>query len=62
MKVYLYNYSGSTLFAYGKMIKYDATLVDLTIIIFVLCIIVKVYLYKYSQWVEPSMNIHEGKG
>ena len=25
------------------------------------CTNVKVYLYNYS-WVEPSMNIHEGKG
>ena len=34
---------------------------DLTSIFFVLCINMKVYLYNYSKWEEPSMNIHEGK-
>ena len=40
--------SGSTLFAYGNVIRYDTTLVDLTSNFFVLCTIVKVYLYNYS--------------
>ena len=52
----------STLFAYGNMIRYDLTLVDLTSNYFVLCTNMKVYLYNYSRWVEPSMNIHEDKG
>ena len=38
------------------------TLVDLTSNFFVLCTDMKVYLHNYSQWVEPSMNIHGGKG
>ena len=40
--------SGSTLFAYGNMIRYDPTLVDLTSNFCVLCTNVKVYLYNYS--------------
>ena len=40
------------------MIRYDPTLADLTSNFFVLCTNVKVSLYNYSQWVEPSMNIH----
>ena len=39
---------GSTLLAYGNMIRYDPTLVDLTSIFFVLCTNMKVYLYNYS--------------
>ena len=56
-------WSGSTLFAYGNMIKYDPTLVDQTLTsnFFVLCTNMKVYFDNYSLWVEPSMNIHEGK-
>ena len=46
-------WSGFALFAHGKMIKYDLTLVDRNMI---------VYSYNYSQWVELSMDIHEGKG
>ena len=49
-------WSGSTLFAYGNMIY-----LILTRNFFVLNTNMKVYLYKYSKWVEPSMNIHEGK-
>ena len=49
------------MFAYGNMIRYDPTLVDLTNNFFVLCTKVKVYLYDYSLWVELSMNSHEGK-
>ena len=55
-------WSGSTLFVYGNMIRYDPTQVDLTSNFFVLCTNMKVYLYNYSKWVEPCMNIHEGKG
>ena len=40
--------SGSTLFAYGNMIRYDPTLVDLTSNFFVLCTNVKKYLMNYS--------------
>ena len=40
--------SGSTLLAYGKMIRYDPTLVDLTRNFFVICTNVKVYLYSFS--------------
>ena len=39
---------GSTLFAYGNMIRYDLTLVDLTSNFIVLCTNVNVYLYNYS--------------
>ena len=53
---------GSTLFAYGNMTRYDPTQVDLKSNFPVLCTKVKVNLYNYSQWVEFSMNIHEGKG
>ena len=41
------------------MIRYDPTLVDLTSNFFVLiyiCNKMKVYLYNYSSWVEPSMK------
>ena len=41
-------WSGSTLYAYGDMIRYDPTLVDLTSNFFVLCTNMKVYLYNYS--------------
>ena len=51
----------STLFAYRNMMS-DPTLVDLTSNFVVLCTNMKVYLYNYSFWVEPSMTIHEGKG
>ena len=44
------------------MTRYDPSLVDLTSNFFVLCTNVEVYLYNYSEWVELSMNIHEGKG
>ena len=36
------------LFAYGNMIIYDPTLVDLTCNFYVLCINMKVYLYNYA--------------
>ena len=38
----------SSFFAYGNMIRYDTTLVDLTSDFFVLCTNVKVYFYNYS--------------
>ena len=38
----------STLFAYGNMIRYDPTQVDLTSNFFVLCTNLKVYLFDYS--------------
>ena len=40
--------SASTLFAYGNMIRYDPTLVELTSNFFVLHTNVKVYLHSYS--------------
>ena len=40
--------SGSSLFAYGYMIRYDPTPVDLTSNYFVLCTNEKVNLYNYS--------------
>ena len=40
----------------------DSTLVDLISTVFVLCTDMEIYLYNYSLWVEPIMNIHEGKG
>ena len=40
-------WSGSTLFAYGNMIRYDTSLVDLTSNFFVLCINVRVYSHNY---------------
>ena len=40
----------------------DLILVDLTSYFSILCTNMNVYLYNYSQWVEPSMNDHEGKG
>ena len=46
------------MFAYGNIL-YP---VDLTSNFSVLCTNVKVYLHTYSYWVEPTMNIHEGKG
>ena len=49
------------MFFYGNMIRYDPTLVILTINFFVLCTNVKVYPYNYSWWVELSINIHGGK-
>ena len=52
--------AGSTPFACGYMIRYDSTLVDLKNNFSVLCKNVKVHSYNYSQWVELSMNIHEG--
>ena len=42
------NIAGSTQFAYGNMIRYDPTLVDMTSNFFVLCTMMKVYLYNYS--------------
>ena len=45
------------LFAYGNMIRYYPTLVNLTSFFFVLCTNVKVYLYNYLKWVEPSIEI-----
>ena len=42
--------SGSILFAYGNMIKYDPTQVDLTSNFFVLCTSVKVYIISHSGW------------
>ena len=39
---------GSTLFAYGNIIRYDPTLVDLTSNFFVVWTKVKVYSYDYS--------------
>ena len=41
------------------MIGYDHTLVGLTSNVFVYCTNVKIYLYKYAQWMELSMYIHE---
>ena len=41
-------WSRSTLVAYGNMIGYDPTLMDLTSNFFVLCTNMKVYLYNYS--------------
>ena len=38
------------------------SLVDPTSNFFDLCTNMKVKLYNYSYWVEPSMNIHEGAG
>ena len=35
---------------------------DLTLNFLVLCTNMKVYLYNYSKWVEPSMIIHEVMG
>ena len=40
-------WSGSTLFAYGTMIRYDPTLVGLTSNFFVLCTDMKVYLVLF---------------
>ena len=40
-------WSGTTLLAYGNMIRYDHILVDLTCNFLVLCTNVKVYLYNY---------------
>ena len=40
--------SGSTLFAYGNLIRFEPTLVDLMSNFFVLCTNVKVCLYNYS--------------
>ena len=48
------------MFAYGNMIRYAPTLVDLTNDFFVLCTNVHVqYFYKNSKWVELSMSMHE---
>ena len=41
-------FNTSCKFAYGNMIRYDPTLVDLTSNLFVLCTDVKVHLYNYS--------------
>ena len=54
-------WSGSTLFAYGNMIRYDPAPVDLTRNFFVLQTW-KFIEKKYLKWVELSMNIHKGKG
>ena len=40
----------------------DPALVVLTSNFFVLCTNMKVYVYNFSLWVEPSMNSHKGKG
>ena len=40
--------SGSAVSAYGNVIRYYPSLVDLTSNFFVLCINVNVYLYSYS--------------
>ena len=50
------------MFAYGNMIRYDPTIVNLTSNFFVLCAKVKDYLYNYSKRVELSINIHEKMG
>ena len=47
------------LWKYGLL---DPTLVEMKHNFFVLCANMKVYLYICSKWVEPMMNIHEGKG
>ena len=44
------------------MIRYDPTLMDLTINFFVLYTNVKIYLYNYSKLVDLNMNIHDGNG
>ena len=43
------------------MIRYDPTLVNLTSNFLVLCTNMKYYSYNYAEWVDLSMNIHEGK-
>ena len=40
----------------------DLTLVDMTKDFSFLCTVMVVNLCNFSKWVEPSMNIHEGKG
>ena len=50
------------MFAYGNIIRYDPTLVDLKSNFFVPCTNMNIYLYNYSWWVEPSINIHNRKG
>ena len=45
--------------AYGNMIRYEPTLVDLIGNAFVICTNVKVY-FNFSYFVEPSMNFHGG--
>ena len=40
--------TGSSLFVYGNIVRYDRTLVDLTSNFFALCTNMKVYLYNYS--------------
>ena len=42
--------SGSTLFAYGNMIRSDPTLVELTSSFFILCTKMKVYIIIHSGW------------
>ena len=50
----------STLLANGNMIRYDPKLVNLASNFF---FFEQMYIYLYNYlWVEPSMNIHEGKG
>ena len=49
-------WSGSTLFAYGRMIRYDPTLVDLKSNFFVPCTNAKIYIIIHSGW------SYEGKG
>ena len=46
-------WSGSTLFAYENMIRYDSTLVDLAS---------NVQTCDYSLWMELIMYIHEENG
>ena len=55
-------WSGSTLFAYGNMVRYDPTLVDPLSNFFGLCTNAKVEFYNYSLLVELNMNIHEREG
>ena len=44
------------------MIRNDPTLLDLASNFFVPCTNRDFILYNFSEWVEPMMNIHEGKG
>ena len=50
------------MFAYGNMIRYDPTIVNLISNFFVLCTKVKDYLYNYSNRVKLSNNILEKLG
>ena len=50
------------MFAYGNMIRYDPTIVNLISNFFVLCTKVKDFLYNYSNRVELSISILEKLG